>query len=255
MISYDIVDRVGVIELYDRDSPNALGDEDLASITGIAASAAEDAEVRAVLIIGRGRAFSAGGHLRKMEELIEADRLAVRDALAEWQKPLLALEALEKPVVAAVNGLCVAAGASIILACDLRIAARSARITFPSVNVGLVTDLGCTYRLPRIVGLGWAKHCLLTGCWIDAAMAERIGLVTAVFDDEGFRDSALSFVREQLTSKSASAQAVMKRLADRNAEAELASALESERMAQALLYDGADVRAAHKALSKPRSSP
>jgi len=254
MISYEVADGVGVIELYDPHSPNALCDADMASITGLAAAAAADDEVRAVLLVGRGRAFSAGGHLSKMEALIAADGPAVRDALADWQEPLLALEALEKPVVAAVNGLCVAAGASLILACDLRIAARSARIAFPSVNVGLVTDLGCTYRLPRIVGLGWAKHCLLTGCWVDAALAERMGLVTAVLDDEGFRDAALTFVREQLCSKSAPAQAVMKRLVDGNAEGDLASALESERVAQALLYDGTDVREAHRALSAPRRS-
>lgn len=248
MIDYSVSDGIGIVELCDPERLNALTDVDLAELGRIAASAHTDASVRALLITGAGRAFSVGGHVDKMGELLDSGPVDVRASLAAWQEPLAALERLEKPVVAAVNGLCVAAGAALILACDLRVAANGARIAFPSVDVGLVTDMGCTHRLPRLIGLGRAKHYLMTADWIDAPTAERIGLVTCVLDDEGFREAALAFVAERLLRHSPVAQGVMKRLVDCNAGAVLETALENERLAQAVLYAGEEARAGHRTM-------
>lgn len=251
-VSYAVEDGVAVLTLDDPDSLNAVTDQDVLAIGAGAAAAGSDPSVRALVITGAGRAFCAGAHVSKMGELIEADALTIRAGLADWQRSLLALERLEKPVVAGINGVCVAAGAALALACDIRIASEAAMIAFPSVQVGLVTDLGCSRRLPRIVGIGWAKHCLLTGCRLEARTAERNGLVTMMLPADGFRDALLGFVREELTSRSVVAQGVMKRLVDHNADAGLEAALESELMAQSLLYGSADVREGHRAILERR---
>jgi 2-(1,2-epoxy-1,2-dihydrophenyl)acetyl-CoA isomerase len=246
-------DGIAVATFDDPDTRNALVDADLDALGDAAHAAAEDDAVRALVITGAGSSFCAGANLSKMEELLEASPQEIAAALRRWQAPLVALERLEKPVVAAINGTCVAAGASVALACDVRVAAESGRIGFPSVNVGLVTDLGCSWRLPRIVGAGWAKHYLLTGELVDARAAERIGLVTAVLPDDGFADAALELVRERLLPKSTAAQGVMKRLIDDGAVSDLDTALEHEAHAQSALYGEPDVREGHRALVERRA--
>ena len=245
-------DGIAVATFDDPETRNALVDEDLAALGDVARAVADDATVRALLITGAGTSFCSGANLSKLEALLAASPLDVAAALRRWQAPLVALERLEKPVVAAINGTCVAAGASIALACDIRVAAESARIGFPSVNVGLTTDLGCSWRLPRIVGAGWAKHCLLTGDLVDARAAERIGLVTAVLPDDGFLDAAKELVRERLLLRSTAAQGVTKRLVDCGADTDLDAALEHEALAQGVLYGEPDVREGHCALVERR---
>ncbi|MHC1585467.1 MAG: enoyl-CoA hydratase/isomerase family protein [Candidatus Syntropharchaeia archaeon] len=140
----------------------------------------KDEEVRAVLITGSGRAFCSGVDLTFIDEVTKLTPKEFREKLRELQNVFNSLEELEKPVIAAINGFALGGGCDLALACDIRIAAKDARIGEQYVKVGLIPDLGGTQRLPRIVGVGKAKELIFTGKMIDAEEAEKIGLVNEV---------------------------------------------------------------------------
>ncbi len=133
----------------------------------------------AVVITGHGRSFSAGGDLEGYLTLYrKPDQFSA--FLDDFYKLLTAIEASEKIYVAAVNGVCVAGGIELLLACDLAIAADTARIVDGHLNFGQLPGAGSSQRLPRAVGLLRAKHLMLTGEMLCAADARQIGLVNEV---------------------------------------------------------------------------
>jgi 2-(1,2-epoxy-1,2-dihydrophenyl)acetyl-CoA isomerase len=140
-------------------------------------AAAQDGAVRAVVLTGAGRAFCAGQDLREAGLSGAAIGREVRERYAPL---ILAIARLEKPVVAAVNGVAAGAGLSLALACDLRLASIAASFLCAFGRVGLVPDSGLSWFLPRLVGPGRAAEMVLTTEPVDAATAERIGLVNRV---------------------------------------------------------------------------
>jgi 2-(1,2-epoxy-1,2-dihydrophenyl)acetyl-CoA isomerase len=149
-----------------------------------------DEGIGAIVITGAGRGFCAGADLRPESPATgERPRRLEREPL-----PLLLLRA--KPLIAAINGPAVGIGLTLPLACDLRIASQQARLSARFVRIGLTPELGSTYFLPQIVGLGEALRLVLTGRIIDAAEAHRIGLVSAVVPPERLLDDALALGEE-----------------------------------------------------------
>lgn len=138
-----------------------------------------DAVVRSVVITGRGRSFSAGGDLDGYVRLYR-DPPSFQGFLDDFLALLEAIEASAKIYVAAINGVCVAGGLEVLLACDVVIAAETARIGDGHLNFGQLPGAGGSQRLPRAVGSIRAKHLVLSGELLSAAEAERIGLVTQV---------------------------------------------------------------------------
>ena len=140
--------------------------------------AAEPGDVRAVVVSGRGdRAFSAGSHVGEFE----AQRgPGGRDRLAFESRVATRLATLPMPTIAAIEGNALGGGLELALACDLRVASERAKLGLPEVRLAVTPGAGGTQRLPRVVGLARAKELILTGRVIDAAEAERIGLVTRV---------------------------------------------------------------------------
>ncbi|MGH2407273.1 MAG: enoyl-CoA hydratase-related protein [Candidatus Limnocylindrales bacterium] len=182
------LDRPDALNALDRELKEVL----LAAFRG----AARDSHVRAVVLTGAGRAFCAGQDLRERGE--GAPSLA--EELRERYIPLvLAMRRLEKPIVAAVNGVAAGAGFSLALACDLRVIAEGATFVAAFGRIGLVPDSGMTWFLPRLVGPARAAEILMLPDAIDAARAERIGLADRVV-------AAGTVVAE--------AQAIARRLAD-----------------------------------------
>jgi len=147
---------------------------------------------------------------------------------------------LDKPIIAAVNGVAAGAGAVIALACDLRVVARSAKFSFLFTQVGLTgADMGAAYLLPRVVGMGRAAEILMLAEEIDAATAERIGLANRVADDELLLPTALDLARK-LASGPVFALSMTKRMLEREWNMDLLGALESEAQAQALAFGTTD---------------
>jgi len=165
----------------------------------------EDESVRVLVLTGSGRAFMAGADIAMLKTWAEAPggRQQVASILAGFFSPSL-LEKCPKPVVAAVNGMAFGMGCEIALACDIRLAAKSAKFGQPEIQLGIMTGAGGSQRLPRLVGLAKAMEMILTGDPIDADEALRCGLVSRVVPD-GELEAAVEEIVGRLLAKSASA--------------------------------------------------
>lgn len=211
-------------------------------------------EARAVVLTGAGRAFCSGGDVEEIiGPLLDRDP----DSLLAFTRLtcdlVRAIRACRKPVVAAVNGTAAGAGAVIAAACDLRIAADGARIAFLFTRVGLSgADMGIAWLLPRLIGLGRATELLMTGEFIDAAEAWRIGLVNRVVAADALAGEARALA-ERLARGPAHGLAVTKAMLDREAPLDLAAALEAEARAQADCMEHPDFREAYRAFREKRA--
>jgi 2-(1,2-epoxy-1,2-dihydrophenyl)acetyl-CoA isomerase len=146
--------------------------------------AADDDDVRVLVITGRGRAFCVGADVKRLEQgLAKRDSLHVpKEATAESVSKILTLplQRMEKPVIAAINGIAAGGGLDAACACDIRIASEKATFSSVFVRRGIVPTMGGTYFLPRLVGIDKACEMIWTGELVDAEEADRIGLVTSV---------------------------------------------------------------------------
>lgn len=175
---------------------NALTWDAIREIGRTLSEAAEDSEVRAAVLTGEGEAFCSGGDLG--DQRMRADWPLSRFVTSA--DPLIAsIEAIwdfPKPLLAAVNGVAVAAGAGLALLADVRLASPSARLGFPFARVGLVPDFGVSWTLPRLVGPGQAARLLFSASMLDAREAKSIGLVDVLVEDEPVLDAALKLAAQ-----------------------------------------------------------
>jgi len=152
----------------------------------------EDDEVRVLVITGAGRGFCAGGDVNALASLSDLSLSLTRQqrlqALGAFARDLYDLE---KPVIAAVNGVAAGGGVSLALLSDIRIASENARFGLSFISRGLIPDCGATFLLPRLLGTGKSFQLMYTGDLIDASEAERIGLVDMVFPHDRFMDEAM----------------------------------------------------------------
>ena len=170
---------------------NALDDSLLTALADALAVARDDDAVRCVLLTGAGRGFCAGADLGLLAGAEDDRGMAIRRHLQTHYAPvILGIRELEKPVVAAVNGVAAGAGMSLALACDLRVCAESASFLQAFVRIGLVPDAGSTFFLPRLVGLAKAAELAMLGEQISAAEALRVGLVNRVVPDDSLLAAA-----------------------------------------------------------------
>ena len=160
---------------------NALDIPDLEDLLGLFGKATADEAVRVLVVTGLGRAFSVGADIKAMDRMSEIE---FGRAAALYQALARAARLMDKPVIAAINGYALGGGLEIALMCDLRIAARSARLGLPDAELGFSPTGGLTYLLVRMVGLTRALHMALSAEILTAEEAERIGLVGRVVDDD-----------------------------------------------------------------------
>lgn len=188
-LTFTVEDGIARIVLDRPERMNAFTFEMIDAWAEALVACRTDDAVRVVLVTGRGKAFCSGGDIVEMGDRLEEPPARRKDEL--WlrvQRIPLALEDLDKPVIAALNGVATGAGLDLALACDMRFAARSARFAETYVEIGLVPGAGGAHFLPRLVGEAKAMELFLTGAFVDAEEAERLGIVNAVFDDETFAD-------------------------------------------------------------------
>jgi enoyl-CoA hydratase/carnithine racemase len=211
--------------------------------------------VRAIVITGAGRAFCSGGDV---EDIIGA--LFARDSagLLAFTRTscdlILNIRRCRRPVIAALNGTVAGAGAVIAAACDVRVASESAKIAFLFVRVGLSgADMGASWLLPRLVGLGRATELLMTGDFIDARRAHEIGLYQAVVPQERVLAEATALA-ERLARGPAEALAVTKHALELEATLSFAQALDHEARVQAELMERPDFREAYEAFRAKREA-
>lgn len=209
--------------------------------------------VRAVVITGAGKGFCSGGDV---EDIIGALFQYDYEGLLEFTRMtcdlILAIRQCRRPVVAALNGTVAGAGAVIATACDVRIAAESAKIAYLFTKVGLSgADMGASWLLPRIVGLGKATELLMSGDFISADEAHRIGLYNRVVSQAEVVSEAVGFAAK-LAAGPSFALEITKDALNREASVDLASALEAEAQAQAACMLNPNFREAYDAFVEKR---
>ncbi len=235
-------DRLNALtfEVYDelRRAFYALHDED---------------DVRVVILTGTGRGFCSGGDVEDIiGRLFERDMRGLLEFTRMTCDLVLSIRRCRKPVIAALNGTVAGAGAVIATACDLRIGAESAKIAYLFTRVGLSgADMGAAWMLPRIVGLAKASELLMTGDFISADEAWRIGLYNRVVDD-GESLEAATELAEKLALGPSFALEITKDSLNREASMDLAGALEAEAQIQAALMLHPDFRESYDAFVEKR---
>lgn len=218
-----------------------------------ALSDAED--VRVVVITGSGRGFCSGGDVEDIiGALFERDFRGLLDFTRMTCDLVRAIRTCKKPVIGALNGTVAGAGAVIATACDLRVAAESAKIAYLFTRVGLSgADMGSAWMLPRIVGLAKASELLMTGDFISAQEAHRIGLYNRVVPDGEALDAATELARK-LSKGPSFALEITKDALNREASMDLEGALEAEAQIQAALMLHPDFRESYEAFVEKREA-
>src|SRR5438093_1072311 len=185
----DVTDRIGTIILNRPDKLNALTTPMARELLDAVRRAVSDDRVRALVITGEGRAFCAGGDLNALREILETEDWASARELLEAGRTLVStLHSMPKPSIAAVNGPAAGAGASLALACDLRIASETASLGLTFSRIGLHPDWGGTYFLPRLVGTAKAQELIDSGEMIEAGEALRLGIYTEMVRGDQLSD-------------------------------------------------------------------
>jgi len=237
---YEVRDGVAVVTLHRPERMNTLGGTmkpDLQAVFGDLAR--NDDAVRAVVLTGSGdRAFCAGADIK--------ERAGLQQSLPEYHLRQKAthdlfrtIETFEKPVIAAINGVALGGGLELALCADIRIAASHAKLGLPEARIGALPAAGGTQRLPRLVGMGWAKQLMFTCDHIDARQALAIGLVTQVTEPTELMPAALAMAARIAANAPLSVRFI-KQAVDRGMQVGIEAGLEYERYAAAIVVSSQD---------------
>lgn len=224
-ILVDRRDAVGLITLNRPKALNALNDELIAELNAALDGFDTNPEIAATVITGSEKAFAAGADVKQMAEMTFAQAYE-RDFIAAWAK----IADKRKPLIAAVAGYALGGGCELAMMCDIIIAAENARFGQPEINLGTLPGAGGTQRLVRAVGKSKAMDMILTGRMMDAAEAERSGLVTKVVANGELLDEALK-IAQAIATKSQLAVRMAKEAVNAAFETTLAEGLRYERRA------------------------
>lgn len=240
---YAVSEGVATITLNRPEVMNALTFKVYADLRDLFETLRSEDAVRAVVLTGAGDNFCSGGDVHLIiGELFKRDMRGHLEFTRMTGAVVQNMRMLDKPVIAALNGMTAGAGAVLALASDLRVASERARFAFLFTRVGLTgADMGAGYLLPRVVGMGRASELLLLGDTIDAATAERYGLVHRVVPHEELLPAARQWAK-RLADGPTLAISMTKRMLNQELNMDLVSAIEAEAQAQALMLMGEDHR-------------
>lgn len=205
VIAFEKQGHLARVFLNRPEKSNAMSPEFWPQIKQVFEMIDGDQEVRAVVVAGRGKNFSAGldlvasaGAFSGTVGSAELDTLF--HTIVEMQESFHAIEECRKPVIAAVHGACIGGGLDLIAACDVRLCSRDARFSLREARVGMIADLGSLNRLPSIIGKGHTRELAFTGRDIDAERALRIGLVNDVYEDQESLMKAAEELAEEMAA-------------------------------------------------------
>jgi 2-(1,2-epoxy-1,2-dihydrophenyl)acetyl-CoA isomerase len=231
-ILYDVVQGVGTITLNRPTVLNAVNAQMIEELRQVLHSIRQDSHVRAVVLTGAGRGFCSGADLKGRQRAkpgdAGADGSQARSSLKETYNPLiLAIRTIEKPFIAAVNGVAAGAGCNMALACDIVLASEEARFGNVFARIGLIPDCGGHFFLPRLVGFHKAAELMFTGDIIDPHEAERLGLINRVVP-HGELGTATRELAERLARGPTRAIGLCKRTLNVGITSDLAAVLDAE---------------------------
>ncbi|VVD69450.1 enoyl-CoA hydratase/isomerase family protein [Pandoraea fibrosis] len=257
-IDFSVNEGIATVRLNRPETLNAIDYPMRAELQRLWQHIAREPEIRVVIVTGTGEhAFSSGADLKRTPPPtlpFAAQAFGASDGASEHAEAgslTLGLD-IDTPLICAFNGLAYGGGLEIGLACDIRIAADTARFALPEVKVGSMPGSGGTQRLPRLVGGANAMWMLLTGEPIDAHTALRIGLVSHVVPPDALHDTAVALARRIADSAPLAVRAIKRAVRD-GLDMPLASALTYERHAWGLLRDTEDRKEGRQAFAEKRS--
>jgi 2-(1,2-epoxy-1,2-dihydrophenyl)acetyl-CoA isomerase len=237
-IIFEVKDGVATLTLNRPEVFNSLNDTLAEEVLDALKQATREESIRALLVTGAGKAFCAGQDLKSIAG--QAGTRSISEHMARTWSPIVRrIRELEKPVVAALNGVAAGAGCSLALACDLRIASETAGLMVAFSRVGLIPDAGGTWTLPRLVGMGKALELAFLAERIDAATALQLGLVNWVVPADRLQEEAEALAR-RLAEGPTLAFGLTKRAMNRGATLAFHEALEYEGMLQEVAGHSAD---------------
>lgn len=239
---------VASIFLNRPDKRNALNAEIMNALPQAFSIAAEDYKVKAVILTGKGKVFSAGIDLVSYPNLMMEKPGEFRENGFSWLREYLTnvhynlnkIECLEKPVICAINGYAGGMGLELALTADFRIAADNALLGIPEVQLGLIPDMGGTTRLTRLLGIVKAKELIMTGRMITAYEAERINLVNRVVPQDELMETTKNLAHYMIDNCSSRAVGLAKKMIDLGADMDKNTSLEMEGICQSILFSHAE---------------
>jgi 2-(1,2-epoxy-1,2-dihydrophenyl)acetyl-CoA isomerase len=253
-VLFRVEDGVGWIVLNRPEARNAMNAEMRTAYLQALAQCGEDPEIRAVVLTGTGKGFCTGADLsgtRAATGAAPAGPGATRNAMQPSQRVMRTLWDIEKPTLAAVNGVAAGLGAHLAYACDLVLAADDARFIEVFVRRGIAVDAGGGFLLPRHVGLHKAKELVFFGDDLSAADAERLGLVNRVVPAADLETTAREWAK-RLASGPTFAIGLSKRLLNRSLQSDLDACFAEEAFTQALVSQSEDMREGIRAFAEKR---
>jgi 2-(1,2-epoxy-1,2-dihydrophenyl)acetyl-CoA isomerase len=252
-ILYKKEDGKATITLNRPRALNALNREIIEELLHALKEAAQDPEVKVLILTGAGRAFCFGADIAEFSRQIEAGTSDTGLLLLQKVQEIIRLMAgIPKPVIAGINGFAAGLGLDLAMACDLRIAAERAKFAEAFISMGLIPDGGGTFFLPRLVGLARAAEMIFTGDPLGAAEAERIGLVNRVIRTEEL-PKEIEILAERLARSPSLALGLAKQALRKNLQGTLASSLQVEAQSQEACLASEDHREAVQAFLERRA--
>lgn len=252
VIAEQVNPKIVRIVLNDPDNLNAMGEdmarEFAAVVQGIKT---KSSGLRAIILTGAGRAFSAGGNLEMLEKKRSLGGEENRLKMLDFYYSFLGMLSLDVPIISAINGHAIGAGLCVGAACDIRIAAEGAKLGFTFVKLGLHPGMGATYFLPRVIGAASAAELMLTGRVIESAEAERIGLVSKVMPLDKLQETALAIADEICGSGPEATRQLLE--STRKGFPGLEEALQREALCQSVNYAGAEFAEGVRAIREKRA--
>ncbi|HEX76807.1 MAG TPA: crotonase [Dehalococcoidia bacterium] len=231
-------DNIAIITVNRPDKRNALNKDVRRELRAILEEVKADPRIKVLVITGAGdKAFIAGSDIAELKEMSPLD--FHRFAATLGQQLYTDFENLEIPVIAMINGFALGAGLELAMACDIRVAAEGARLGQPEILLGIIPAGGGTQRLTRLVGAGKARELIYTGDMIDAAEAERIGLVNKVVPAAELRPTVMELARK-IASRSGVAIRLAKKAINKGANGPLELGLAYEAAMQCLAFTSED---------------
>ena len=242
---------IATLTLNDEANLNAMSDEMAREFSATVSGLKANKNLRAVILTGSGKAFSAGGHLSMLEAKRTKTAEENRTGMLAFYNSFLCMRDLNVPLIAAINGAAVGAGLCVACACDFRVAADTTKLGFTFLKLGLHPGMGATYFVPRIVGASVATELLVTGRVIAADEALRIGIVSRVCKVADILGEAQAIANEILTcGPDATAQLLQTMRGD---PTQLRQALEREAACQSVNYASAEFAEGVAAVKEKRS--
>lgn len=248
-----IGEHTGKITLNDPDNLNAMGEAMAGEFSALVEKLRPDAQnIRALLVTGAGRAFSAGGNLEMLEKKQQLAGEENRLLMLKFYHSFLGMLSLNIPLVAAINGHAIGAGLCLAAACDIRIAGEQAKFGVTFTRLGLHPGMGGTYFLPKILGVAGAAELMLTGKVVDAAEALRLGLVSKVVPNAALQSEAETLLTDIASCGPEAVRQVLATL--RSGSKTLASALEHEALCQSINYRSLEFKEGVRAAIEKRKA-